>query len=137
MIEVIYTSAATKKMTDSELDELLEKARVYNQLHQITGALLYHNGSFIQALEGPEKEVEALVELIKKDNRHQKINTFWRRSIKNRSFPDWSMGFVNTTGVTEKPEGYMDYDQLIYEASTDGSLAHNILFGFKEGRWRV
>ena len=50
--QLVYISAANHEFTEKELHELLSKARKNNESYGITGMLLYHQGSFIQALEG-------------------------------------------------------------------------------------
>ena len=60
IIQTIYASAATHEMNHDELETILAKARSFNITHDITGMLIYHAGSFIQILEGPEEEVESL-----------------------------------------------------------------------------
>jgi len=51
-----YESVAAKEFSNSEMDELLQKARSNNLKLEITGCLIYYMGGFIQVLEG-EKEV--------------------------------------------------------------------------------
>lgn len=60
--ELIYISAARHNFTEEELQELLVKARHNNQSLGVTGMLLFHEGSFIQASEGEKGQVEKLYE---------------------------------------------------------------------------
>jgi uncharacterized Fe-S cluster-containing MiaB family protein len=60
MLQVIYASAATKPFDRENLVELLKIARSKNMAADISGMLLYHSGSFLQVLEGPEQNVEEL-----------------------------------------------------------------------------
>jgi len=53
LIQLIYVSAATNRFNPAELRELLRLARLKNQQLDVTGMLLYHEGSFLQVLEGP------------------------------------------------------------------------------------
>lgn len=93
-IELVYVSKAVNRMGQEELTELLRLARAFNEQHQITGLLLYDGyGTFIQALEGDESDVEALYEKILQDKRHSNITRIGRHYIDERSFPAWQMGF--------------------------------------------
>ncbi|WP_261594958.1 BLUF domain-containing protein [Pseudoalteromonas holothuriae] len=94
MIELVYVSRAKWHFSEPELFGLLEQARGNNASMGVTGLLLYDNkGTFIQALEGEEKQVDILYNKILADERHSRINRISRKNIKLRAFPDWQMGF--------------------------------------------
>jgi hypothetical protein len=67
---IVYISAATYLMDENELKEILEVSRKNNQSSGITGLLLYHEGNFIQVLEGEKTAINALYDKITIDNRH-------------------------------------------------------------------
>ena len=52
MKQIIYISSAAKKMDDDDLLDILKTSRENNKKNDISGMLLYDNGSFIQVLEG-------------------------------------------------------------------------------------
>ncbi len=94
---LVYTSAATAdRLTDEDLDEILEISRENNARAGITGLLLFAEGNFIQVLEGPAEEVERAFRRIAKDPRHRQIIELYREPIKKRSFADWNMGYRDT-----------------------------------------
>ncbi len=90
---LIYTSIATQKMPDEELKAILAKARPHNCQLQITGMLLYQDPFFMQILEGEEDIIQQQFERIAKDSRHHKVSIIYKKSIDERSFSDWTMGF--------------------------------------------
>jgi Sensors of blue-light using FAD len=90
---LIYTSVATQKMTDEELKAILQKARPHNCQLQITGMLLYQDPFFMQILEGEEDIIQQQFERIAKDSRHHKVTIIYKKSIDERNFSDWTMGF--------------------------------------------
>ena len=53
MIQLAYVSNASRLMSSASLSMLLRQARASNKRHDITGMLLYKDGSFLQVLEGP------------------------------------------------------------------------------------
>lgn len=59
----------------------------------VTGALLYLNGNFLQVLEGLRDDIDATMTRIRKDPRHRGLLVLSDRAIKERCFPQWSMGF--------------------------------------------
>ena len=93
MIRLVYMSQAVKPYSTDELMALLRKARQNNSAKAITGVLLYFNECFVQVLEGKEEAVNATFQRIKKDTRHTNVTELEREYIKERQFPDWSMGF--------------------------------------------
>lgn len=95
VLQLIYRSRAQKFFSEAELVELLEEARAYNQQHGITGLLFYHDGCFVQFLEGREDVLEPLYTQIKKDGRHQQITTLYRAVQSQRVFAGWAMAFAD------------------------------------------
>lgn len=75
------------------LKEMLVNFRENNEANQITGMMLFSDGSFLQVLEGEDNKVDALVKKIKKDKRHHSLVQIAEESITARSFGKWSMSF--------------------------------------------
>ncbi len=92
---LVYASTPTQAMTRPSLYSLLTKARSRNRRLGITGALLYADQCFVQALEGRSEDLEALLENISDDARHQDLRVLYRGKADGRSFPLWSLGFPN------------------------------------------
>lgn len=90
---VVYVSSARIKMTDAQLEEILEAARHNNQKHGVTGILAYWDGNFIQYIEGPAPKIEQLMHNLDRDPRHGGIIVMQRGDVAARAFPDWSMAF--------------------------------------------
>lgn len=93
---IIYASVAVAPFGDQELLGLLDGARTFNKTLAITGLLLYKNRKFLQYLEGPIGDLEALYARIEKDPRHRAA-TIISCGESERQFADWSMGFRNLT----------------------------------------
>jgi hypothetical protein len=71
--QISYMSTAAKVFGERELQMLLRKSRVSNSMSNITGALVYNFGQFLQFLEGPEDIVNKLYDKINHDPRHNEI----------------------------------------------------------------
>lgn len=97
-IQLGYVSTAKIPMPRDALLELLQQAREANSADSITGLLLYHDGHFVQVLEGPETRVRELYERILRDPRHHDIAIVFEQAIDRREFADWSMGFKALDG---------------------------------------
>ena len=136
MIQLVYASAATRPFTPEALRLLLNKARARNANFGVTGMLLYHHGSFLQVLEGPEAGVDRILASILKDPRHTTARTLSRATITTREFEAWSMGFVDTSLALSQPAGQVDYHRALPALSNADSRARKFLRFFQDGLYR-
>jgi Sensors of blue-light using FAD len=136
MHQVLYSSAAVTPLSETELTELLTAARLNNSRLGVTGMLLYHEGSFLQALEGDEPVVESLLAKIGKDRRHHRVVALLRRHVDARYFDQWQMGFASMKAVPKHIPGYSDYLRLRGNPLESGNAAARLLAAFRDGRFR-
>ena len=137
--QLVYISAAEHDFSEKELKQLLAKARENNESLGITGMLLFHEGSFIQALEGNKESVEKLYEKIGLDQRHSETRVIFRGELEERDFETWSMGFYRSNqSSSENLEGFHKFLKFGFrrEAREDESLARKALLQFRDGSWR-
>lgn len=108
---LVYLSAATQIYSDTDIIQILTVSRKNNAENDITGILLYHDGSILQVLEGERRAVTELYQKIKTDERHKNVIQLVEGNSEERNFADWSMGFkaVNYSDWNEY-EGYMKVD---------------------------
>jgi hypothetical protein len=112
MHQIIYLSSCVKYLNVEEIGSLLSKCRKNNLEKDITGALLYIEGDFLQVIEGPEVALLELFESIKKDKRHKGIITIVNTKVSKRNFPKWNMGFCSFDfEELKKMKGYENMDQ--------------------------
>ena len=136
MIHLIYVSTVVGEMSDEDLLFLLEQSRMRNQKQHITGMLLYLHGTFIQVLEGAEKDVNEIYAAIVKDDRNTGNIVIKNAEINERAFPDWTMGFkhlsknsiVNVAGYTE----FLDREITPAQIAKQSNIAINLLYNFKK-----
>lgn len=134
-----YASAATHPFSDEELVDLLATSRASNAERGISGLLLYHEGSFLQVLEGDRSVVEALFDRIGEDPRHTDKLLLFRRQGVARCFDEWTMGFRHLrAGTNQVPPGLNRFLETGATGLTadDGERIRDVLLGFREGRWR-
>ncbi len=107
---LVYTSISSKKMSDGDLKNLLNKSRAKNATLNITGMLLYLDPFFIQVLEGEEDAIIERFNIIKQDSNHHKVSLIYKKPADRRNFPDWTMGFkkMSDEDVAEI-EGFSDF----------------------------
>ncbi len=136
LITVAYTSAATKFMTDGELADLLTKARVKNERLEITGLLVYHDGNFLQVVEGPEAKVRQLFHTIENDPRHAHIIKLIDRPVEERQFSDWAMAFRQLSQSSLRDlagySAFLDTSWTDEKVKDQASLAYQLLLSFRE-----
>jgi Sensors of blue-light using FAD len=91
---LVYASTAHSWVSEFDLKTMLHKSRDYNKGHGLTGVLIYEDGSFLQTIEGPPEEVDLVFDRISKSQKHYNIQLILEAPILARSFPNWSMGFI-------------------------------------------
>ncbi len=138
--QLIWVSAAVRPFSPDDLGRLLKRSRAGNQVRGITGILLYHKESFLQLMEGPSSEVEFVFEnRIRKDPRHADITVLLRRTVVERSFPDWSMGFIDSSKhPLHGLPGFHDYDETwgwFLKLRGDHKVLDSVINGFHHGQW--
>ncbi|AAT88423.1 hypothetical protein ATY41_12050 [Leifsonia xyli subsp. xyli] len=110
MMSIAYVSEATAPMSEQGIVSLLKRARANNDVRQRTGALLYHEGRFVQILEGPDEAVEECFEAICADPRHRSIQKISEEQIEQRRFAEWTMAFrPSSPEVTAHLRGWDDF----------------------------
>ena len=78
----------------AELGRLFTRPGRTTSSTQITGALLLLGDCFVQTLEGDEDEVQALLDRIKADPRHDSLEVLETGLVDGRVFGRWSMAKV-------------------------------------------
>ena len=93
MEQIVYISTSREDIGPLLLDSILASARRNNARDGLTGLLIVGNRRFLQVLEGPSEACLSCYDRIRADPRHFAVVQLSRRTISERSFGDWSMGF--------------------------------------------
>lgn len=88
-----YVSSAVAPLSADYLEALLRQSRDRNAANEVTGALLYCDGNFIQYLEGPTAGMAPIWASIRKDPRHSGVIVLFEDTTGERLFPMWSMAY--------------------------------------------
>ena len=108
---------------------LLAQCRTNNADMGITGALLHHEGYFLQVLEGAEENVRALLTRIKRDPRHTDFVLLFAGTTPSRVFGEWSMGSATLDAVS--------FNSLVKACEDQDNKVTRLLVEFvKKGTWR-
>ncbi|MCP5184227.1 MAG: BLUF domain-containing protein [Pseudomonadales bacterium] len=136
--QLIYISATSEHYDDERLRTLLGVARAKNQPRNVTGFLVYHEGSFMQVLEGPRDQVTATFAQICRDPRHQDVTVLFEGEVEERSFDEWSMGFLPARRLADVPEGFHPFLTVGFHPDEESATtARRALTAFRDGRWRA
>lgn len=98
---MVYVSKAKIPFDPNKLQELADKASAENKVHGITGYLYYHNGQFLQYIEGPTQRIEQLFENISADLRHTMVNHLTEPELKNFRYLGWHMRYLKHYDLQE------------------------------------
>lgn len=101
MKQLLYISASRDRSAPAEVGDVLEAALRNNPKEGLTGVLVFHDGNFVQVLEGAAEAVERRFRRIRADPRHSFVTVLIEREIETRMFPDWSMGWVDAPPGTD------------------------------------
>jgi hypothetical protein len=134
VIRIVYVSTAAVAFADKDLRTLLARARERNAVVGVTGMLLHHDGAFMQVLEGAADAVDLVFARIGLDPRHRNVVLLDRRDADERSFPDWSMGFIDTYGTAQQLPGFRAVSDLVALAGNRTEI-DRIVGAFRNGRW--
>lgn len=77
------------------LAEVSKVSLAQNKVHQISGLLAYRSGYYLGILEGKVDVIDALLDNIKRDERHEELIILIDEKIRSRCFGDWS---INISG---------------------------------------
>lgn len=142
LIQIVWISEATSKLSDDQLIRLLEKSRANNVRHGVTGLLLHDRMSFMQFMEGEKSVVENIFEhRIQPSKTHKNVTLLSNREIEERNFKNWNMGFIakNHKSLQSMP-GYREFSQTkvsFLDLEGDPNMVDKIISGFHGGRWHL
>lgn len=139
LVHCIYCSVSKQEFSHDDLATLLAECREKNSAAELTGMLLYSDRTFFQVLEGDRPVVEALLEKLILDKRHERITKIVLEPIEERSFSQWTMGYSKITrkelasipGLNDffaRGQSYMELGE---------GRAKTLLSAFKQGAWRL
>ena len=129
--QIIYSSKAMQPMDSKELERILIDARIGNEARDVTGALVYVSGVFLQVLEGERVVLDELLASIRNDGRHESMKVFHDAEIADRAFNEWRMAYLSSdiedmarwAGL----EGTESIDELLDQVHRDEQRVPRIL----------
>ena len=99
LYQVLYVSTLAPGQPLGVVAEIAAQARVANGQLDITGLLIFDGQRFCQQLEGPKKQVLKLIERIRNDPRHTKVEVLHHGPLAGRRFHQFSLAFSTVEDV--------------------------------------
>lgn len=130
-VRIVYVSSAVEPMDSAQLAALAEVSADRNRRAGVTGLLLYHDGCFIQALEGPTKAVDATLRRIERDPRHRGVLVLLREPMGERQFEEWDLAYIHSDNVAAQDRERIQ--DALAEGAGQRSRAKTLLKSFARG----
>jgi hypothetical protein len=112
--QIIYVSRATAYVDKTELYELTQVSGSNNKKAEVTGALVFCNGYFLQVLEGASAMLDTLLTKIERDPRHCDVQIISKQSRPRRLFQDWTMACLHESSMSPQQLAcYQSWIQLL------------------------
>ena len=128
MYQIVYASEATQDFPAAELKKLLLRSRLRNSEVGVTGMLVFHDGMFLQALEGESCAVNEVFARIEADPRHTGVAVLHRGpGPEQRVFGDWAMGFMDFVGGAQILKGFVRLSEHVDLKQIDSARAVELL----------
>ena len=102
-----WSGSSTSVARGADADSLLMQVDILatsqrnNARDDLTGALMIHDGRFLQVLEGAAQDLDRLMTRLAADRRHEAVTIMQRTPIAERSFAGWAMASVRVTPALE------------------------------------
>ncbi len=91
MDRILYTSRASADLPSDDVFRIIETSARNNPSRDVTGFLIFHQGRFLQLVEGEGQALDELLEVLKRDPRHSDLTVHYREPATHRCFPNWRM----------------------------------------------
>lgn len=132
LYELIYRSTAKPGLSESDLKDILRTAHSFNKANNITGCLLYHEGQFLQMLEGEFQVLLQLYDRIKRDPRHREFLLMHMKETDYRVYSNWTMAFKSLTDTDLRNySGVSEFTELETEEE-ESSMSLNLFHAISE-----
>ncbi|MGJ3232004.1 MAG: BLUF domain-containing protein [Oceanicaulis sp.] len=88
---LVYVSTASPALERDAFEAIRATAIARNAASGVTGLLIFNGANFMQLLEGPQDNVDAVFESIRRDPRHHGVVRLMAESAEARACPSWAM----------------------------------------------
>ena len=113
-LQIVYASQASESLTEADVLEILRNSQLRNNQLKISGLLLFKERQFLQFIEGPADEVQALYARIAQDPRHHTLRVLSETTGDRLLMPTWAMAYTSPTHESAKGDAFvLDFGQAL------------------------
>ena len=105
---VVYVANYVGRDIDADMAQIEQASHRHNPSGQITGALLFDRGQFVQVIEGPHDAISLLLDRLQRDPRISEWQTLLDQDTDHRSCESWAMGILRTDNGERVPVAILD-----------------------------
>lgn len=128
---VVYLSTAVGVLRADELDRIYLRAKVANAGADITGLMLFHEGIFLQVLEGPAAGIASLMERVRRDRRHSGLTILESGPVTRRHFANSPMQFISARNLSAgEKQAFSDLRKTVTQRPNLAAADHDGLSAF-------
>ncbi len=129
---ICYVSSAKAGFTFFDQEHLFDQTLRNNKTLEISGALIYFDGNFLQIMEGDNTKLLPLYNSIKRDHRHHNIIEIINKPIKEKIFNGFETGYtvINNLDRLYSLQEYLSLMKLADIKQTRLRLVSNIIKKF-------
>ena len=120
MRQIVYFSTSAGRQDARTIAGILAVSREHNLREDITGLLVAGGHRYLQLIEGPASSVNALMDRIRRDQRHVGVTALVNRKIGKRAFAQWSMAYFEEPKLGD----YETLRQMIDRVRAEVSVPH-------------
>ena len=106
---LVYVSRAAQGLDAGQIYAIIRQAHAGNGPAGVTGALLFLDGWFVQALEGPARTLDAWIGRIRRDPRHAGLQVRSRERVLTRVFAGQPMALRTRACIDARLLETFDY----------------------------
>jgi|GEM_PF-6116090 len=117
--ELIYFSTCSMDVPADVLEEIRADASARNEARGITGLLVHKDGSLVQVLEGPKREIaDTFKRFILPSRKHWSVMPVVSEPISKRSFKKWWLACGDLTNEKTLPLSTVRHEVLSNPAAS-------------------
>jgi len=139
VIRLSFSGSFTPPFSEALLETFIDINRLRNQYKGICGVLILMGSDFLQIIEGPEREVDALPALLTGGDLRASLTLLSRETISKPLFGAWSLGFLRASPPgEEKNEAEINMLQEIEQFDPENPQTRptlDLIHEFIAGKW--
>ena len=119
LIQIVYTSLVSDRVDAGEFFAMVQGASRNFASMDITGRLIFADGRFFQALEGPPLNLDPWIRDVERDPLHHSMAIVLRRSIEKWQFEGWRM---RRLGFCDGAQAIAAFEAILARRHGPGSI---------------